>query len=449
MIRVLAFTLALLIMPILQAQASILDIEEVKSPGGITAWLVEDHTVPVISLRFSFRGSGAVNDPADKQGLARLLSNTMDEGAGDLDSKAFQEKLNDLSIGISFSASRDDFGGEVKTLTRNKLEAFKLLALALTKPRFDQDAVERMRLANLSRIRSDMTDPEWMAARLMNEVLYKGHPYAMNSGGTLTSLTKITPDDLRTKVKGELTKDRLIISVAGDISAAELSGLLDQVFGSLGTTSTKPEVKDIDVPATSSTLYKKSIPQTVIQIALPGIDHKDKDYFAAQVMNFIFGGAGFGSRLMDVIREQRGLTYGIFSGLSGMDHANALTISTSTKNATVKELLDLTAQQIETFKTTSITAKELNDAKTFLNGSVPLDLTSTSSISGYMITFQTLGLPRNYLDIREAGIKAVTADDVRRVAARVLDPARMTTILVGEPENFVPTATVTTLPNVE
>jgi zinc protease len=447
---ILVLTFALLSFASMPAAAGMLDIKEVESASGLKAWLVEDDTVPVISLRFAFRGSGTTNDPVNKQGLTQLLSNTLDEGAGPLDSKAFQQTMADFSISLSFSASRDQFSGHVKTLSANKDKALELLTLALTAPRFDREAVDRMRLANLSRIKGDMTDPQWMASRLMNDTVYKNHPYAMNSGGTLTSLTKITANDLRAKVENELTRDRLIISAAGDISETELAILLDQVFGKLPATGPEVTTEAVTFPEkASAVLYKKDIPQTIIQMVMPGIDIKDPDYFAAEIMNFTFGGAGFGSRLMEVIREQRGLTYGIYSSLSGMKHADVMGISSSTKNESAKELIDLSFTEMQRMKDDSVSAQELRNAKTFLVGSTPLDLTSTDRISAYMLSFQAEGLPKNYLDLRAAGINSVTAEDVRRVAKRVLQPDKIITVMVGAPENIGSPAIVTTLPNVE
>lgn len=448
--RLTALTLGTLMLSAFSVQAGILDIKEVKSPGGLTAWLVEDHTIPVISLRFAFKNSGSAYDPVEKQGLARLLSNTMDEGAGDLDSRAFQEKLTDLSISLGFSTSRDQFSGAVKTLTVNKAEAFRLLGLALTQPRFDAEAIERMREANLSRIKSDLSDPQWIAARIMNDAVFKNHPYMMNSGGTLTTLTKITAADLKAKVKNDLTRDRLIVSAAGDITAEELSLLLDQIFGTLPESGTVTPVSNVEPPATPSTiLYSKPIPQTVINMYLPGVPVKAPDFAAAEVMNFIFGGAGFGSHLMEIIREKRGLTYGIYSGLSNLDHASILSISSSSKNASAVELVNLTREEMTNFVQTPVTSQELHDAKTYLVGSVPLDLTSTDSISAYMLSFQSEGLSKTYLDEREAAIKAVTAEDVAAVAKKTLTPDRMTVVLVGNPEHATPTQTVTVLPNAE
>lgn len=234
-------TILFLLLTALPAQAAdkILDIQEVASETGISAWLAEDHSLPVIALTFTFLDSGTALDPQEKQGLVRMLSNTMDEGAGDLDSQSFQKALSDHSITLVFSAGRDGFGGDLKTLTRNKDKAFELLRLALTAPRFDDEPVARMRAANMARIRSSLSDPEWVSARILNDRMFESHPYAMNSGGSLTSLAAITTADLKRFHKTFLTRDRLLIAAAGDITADELKTRLDAVFGALPAAAPK------------------------------------------------------------------------------------------------------------------------------------------------------------------------------------------------------------------
>lgn len=442
--------LALWLLPsVLEAKP--LDIQEVKSPGGLTAWLVEDHSVPVIALSFAFKDAGSKNESVETQGLARMLSNTLDEGAGDLDSTAFQKELLDRSISLGFTTDRDDFGGSLKTLTRHKDRAFELLTMALTQPRFDQEAVDRMREANLSRIRRSLADPQWIAARLVNDIAYKGHPYALNTGGTLTSLPAVTPEKLRAYLQEEMSRDRLKIGVAGDITAAELGPLLDTVFGKLPEKSQGgPLPADIELQGAGTiTLFEKAIPQTMVEIMAPGIGRDDPEYHTAEILNFVLGGSGFGSRLMEEIRERRGLTYGIYSGLLTMDHANALTVSASTKNASVKELLDLTSAEWNKMREAGITETELANAKSYLIGSVPLSLTSTDRIAGLLLSLQKEGYERDYLETREAALKKTTLADIGKLAARLLDPAKFTIILVGQPEEIEPTHTVTHLPNAE
>jgi zinc protease len=441
---------ALILFVAAPAQAAILNIQQVTSPSGMKAWLVEDHSVPVVSIRFQFKNAGAINDPKDKQGLSQILSNTLDEGAGEMDSKAFQGALNDHSIALSFQLSRDDFGGSVKTLSKYQNEAFDLLALALTKPRFDKDPVSRMIDSNLVRIRSSMTDPEWMNARLTNAVIYGDHPYAMNTGGTISSLPHITPDDLRTKFKTQLAQDNLIVAVAGNMSASEVSSMLDKVFGQLPKTSKVQKIDDAIFDGQPSvTLYEQNIPQTIINMVIPGIKHTDPDFHAAEVMDFVLGSSGFGSRLTEEVREKRGLTYGIYSGLSEMNHSNILSIGAATRNEKTDEVIQITKDVMDGMTKANITEKELKDAKSYLIGSVPLQLTSTDRISAILISLLSDNLPVDYMEQRTKSIEKLNVDDILRVSKRLLETSNIKIILVGHPQKGDQYKIVSSLPNVE
>jgi zinc protease len=427
-----------------------LDIQQIETASGIKIWLVEDHSLPIISVDFAFRNAGAKQDPADKQGLSILASNTMDEGAGQYNSEAFQQLLADHSISLRFASGRDDFSGSLKTLSRKKDIAFELLELALTTPRFDAEPLERMRAANLARIQRSRAKPEWMAARLMNDIAYGNHPYAQNSGGTLTTLQNITADDLNTFVKDRLALNNLVIAVVGDITPEDLSQTLENVFGKLPKTAALKDIPDLTLKNTNTTtLYAHDIPQTIIRITQAGIDRDDPDFYTASIMNYILGGSGFGSRLMEEIREKRGLTYGIYSGLSQSNHIDTLNVSTSTKNETTREMLDLIKAEWQKMKNQPVTEAELADAKSYLIGSMPLSLSSTDNISSLLLGLQLDGLPIDYLDQRADKINAVTQSDISRVAAALLTPDQMITILVGTPENITPTNIVETLPNVD
>ena len=432
-----------------QAKEPLLDIKQVQSKSGITAWLVEDHSIPVIAVEFGFKGAGAKGDPKNKQGLARMLSNTMDEGAGNLNSQAFQKELRDLVISLKFSASRDHFTGSLKTLSKNKERAFELTKLALTKPRFDKDPVERMRKANQSRIRSSLSDPGWMAARLLNDKAFAGSPYSFNSGGTLSSLENIKPADLKKLHAGSIGKNNLVVSVAGDITSEELSTVLDDVFGDLPDV-VLPQMGDLELQNQGQIFhYKRDIPQTVIEIMQPGIGRDDPAFHTAQVMNFILGSSGFGSRLTEEIREKRGLTYGIYSYFYDLDHLKGMSVSTSTANVNVAEMLELIKDEFNRMASTPVTDKELKDAQSYLIGSIPLSLTSTDKIAGLMTSFQLDDLPVDYLDRREEAIKTTTTSDIQTLAERLLKPDSFVTILVGQPEGLKETQSVSSLPNVE
>lgn len=415
-----------------EAPASVLNIQDIVSPTGIKAWLVEDHSLPIISMKIGFR-DGAVQDPEGLGGVSQLLSNTLDEGAGPYPSKEFQKRLNDSSISLNFDSGRDAFYANLVTLTKSKEEAFALLKLALTKPLFEEEAIERMREANMNRVRSSLSRPEWISARIVNDKIYAGHPYARNSGGTLTSLQSIKQDDLKAMVSQKLTKDNLVIAVSGAITPKELMMVLELVFGDLPQSSESNTLNDIEIQNTGKTfLYKMDIPQSFIEMNWDALKRDDKDFYAAQVMNQIFGASGFGSLLMEEIREKRGLTYGIYSSMQFLDHAPTLSISTSTEHKNVPEILALTQQVIEKMKSDKVDSKALADAKNYLIGSLPLQLTSTSDIAGILLSLQLDRLPKTYLDERAEKIRAVTAEDVRAVAQRLFAKAPAT-VLVGQP----------------
>ena len=428
----------------------VLDIKEVTSATGIKAWLVEDHSLPIIAVSFAFKQAGSIQDSTEKQGLARLLSNTLDEGAGDLTSQEFQKALSDNSITLYFNSGRDNFGGTLKTLSRNQKKAFELLKLSLTQARFGADAVERMKQANISRIQSSKGNPDWINARLFNDVAFAGHPYALNSGGTITSLQNITPSDLKTRAQDWLTKDRLMIGVAGDIKEEDLSLILDNVFGGLPATGATNNTKEITLQNQGQTfIYNKDIPQTIITSALPAFDRNDPDYDALRVMNYIYGGGGFGSMLMEEAREKRGLTYGIYSSLLMQDYLSGINISASTKNASVKDMMDIIRAEMNNIKSAPLPQTKLDDAKSYLIGAMPLGLSSTDKISGNLLSLQLDEREPDYLDQFKKNINRVTVEDVQRAANRLLDPSKLLTVMVGQPENIEKFNELKDLPNVE
>ncbi len=435
--------------PNANANDTVLDIQKVTSPNDIEAWLVEDKNLPIISIKFSFKGAGSVNLEKDQQGISQLLSNMLDEGAGDYTSQAFQQELSDHSISLSFGSSRDNFGGSLKFLTREKDKAVNLLSLALNKPRFDSEPLGRMKQANITRIKSSQGDPDWIAARIFNDRAYENHPYALNSGGTITSLSNITADDLRNFKQNHLTKDRLHVGVSGNINAEELALLLDSVFGDLPETATQSSIQKINIQNKSNLyFYQKDIPQSIIMMAMDTIDELDEDYYTLQILNHIFGASGFGSRLMEEAREKNGLTYGIYSGLNNSEYIDALTISTSTKNETVDQMLDIIKTEMVKIHT-NITDEEIKKAQDYIIGSMPLSLTNNDSIASIILNMQINDRPIDYLDAYKKKIMAVTKDSVSRLAQKILTPNNMLTIIVGNPENLSNPIAITEIPNVE
>ena len=326
----------LLVVPVVlfvAAPARAMDVQRVVSPGGIEAWLVEDHTNPMLAVRFAFRGGSAL-DPAGKEGLADMVSTLLDEGAGDLDSQAFQRRLESLAVTLRFDAGLDSFGGRMRTLTRNRDDAFDLLRMAVTKPRFDAEPIERMRAQLLANLRVKSEDPGTIASRALFKALFPNDPYGRPSEGTEATIAKITVDDLRGFVARRLARDNLVVGVVGDISPVDLSALLDRTFGALPAHATDWRQSPVTPAAPKGVeVIAKTVPQSNIVFAQRGLMRDDPDFYTAYVLNHILGGGGFTSRLYDSIREKRGLAYSVYSALYPLDRAGLIIGGAGTANA--------------------------------------------------------------------------------------------------------------------
>lgn len=435
--RSFAITLFLVLVAALPAGA--VEVQRVVSPGGVEAWLVEDHTNPIISLDLIFRG-GAALDPDGKEGLANLASGLIDEGAGNLDSQAFQGRLADLSIALSFSAGRDSFGGEMKTLTENRETAFELLRLALTEARFDDEPVARIRSQILVGLARDSQNPKSIVGRTMSKVLFPEHAYGRPVSGTAASVSAITVADLRQFVAERFARDRLFVGVVGDITAEELARRLDETFLGLPAVVAIAEVAEIVPDAEGSVIVvERDIPQSIVAFGHAGIARDDPDYYAAYVVNYVLGGGGFSSRLYAEVREKRGLAYSVYSYLNPLDSAALVMGGVSTQNARVAQSLDLIRAEWRRMAEAGPSETELNDAKTYLTGSFPLRFSSSGRISGMLVGMQLHDLGIDYLERRNGLVEAVTLADARRVAARLYDADKLTVVVIGRPDGVTPT----------
>ena len=415
-------------------QAYAVTIERVLSLGGIEAWLVRDHTNPIITMRFAFRG-GAALDPEGREGLANMVSTLLDEGAGDLDSKIFQGRLEDLVITLRFDAGRDNFGGRLRTLVENKATAFELLTLALTRPRFDAEPLERIRSQIFSSLRQEAEDPNTIAGKTLFKTLFPAHPYGRPVDGTLESVATITQTDLKGFVKRRLAKDNLAIGVVGDITAETLKTVLDKTFGGLPAKAWAWAIPEAVLKGQGRTVVvTKPAPQSAIVFADKGPKRQDPDFYAAYVMNHVLGGGGFTSRLYNTVREKRGLAYSVYSALHPLDRAGLIFGGAGTANKSVSETIAVMRGEWTRMATQGMSEKELADAKTFLTGSYPLSFTSSDRIASMLIGIQMDNLGIDYPDRRNGLIEAVTLDDVNRLAKELLRPDQLTVVVVGRPD---------------
>lgn len=410
-------------------------VERVVSEGGIEAWLINEPSIPFLSLSMYFEG-GAALDPAGKAGLAYMVSGLLDEGAGELDSQAFRTELEDKAVRLSFDAGRDDFTGQLKTLTKHRERAFDLLRLALTAPRFDDEPVARIRSQIQAGLRRRSEEPSYVAARRWFETAFPDHPYGRPVRGTIETVGAITEDDLRGFVARRLARDNLVIGVAGDITADELAPLLDRAFGDLPAESAPVTVDDSDVAAEGTVVVRQEIPQSQVRFGQNGLARDDPDFYAAYVANHILGGGGFTSRLTEEVREKRGLAYSVYSYLYPADHAPLWMGGAGTDSTRVAETIRLVRQEVERMAAGEVGEDELADAKTYLTGSFPLRLTSNDSIASTLVGMQVNDLGTDYLERRNDYIEAVGLDDLKRVAARLYDPDALLVVVVGDPDGL-------------
>ena len=436
-----------------QAQDRVLNLESHTTPKGLTFWHVEDHSLPIVTINFAFRGAGSINDPAGKDGLVQLLSNTLDEGAGDRDAETFQNALQDNAIELSFSSDRDNFTGKLKTLVKHKGLAVELLRDSLHTPRLEPQDVDRMRQANISRIKSSLAQPSWLASRIMNATYFAGHPYARNSGGTISGLQAVTADDLQNFRKQYFTRGSLVIGTAGDISADDMGIILDQIFADLPQgNDNRMSGNDIvtHIIQEKPIAYEKDSPQSVVRMVWPGLDKTDPDYYAYRVMDYILGGGGFSSLLMDRIREQKGLTYGIYSQPTFTNFDNSLYIDSALDPNNIALMLREVDAILADLKSTPRDEQTVADAKSYLIGSLPMRFSSTLALSGTAVRMQLDGRPIDALDKWADQINAVTAQDVQDVAQRIFaQPHATVTVIVGGVPSDVEVEKLTTVPGVE
>jgi zinc protease len=413
--------------------AEAMQIERVTSPGGIEAWLVESHADPLIAMRFAFRG-GVAQDPAGKEGLAYFVSAMMDEGAGDLTSIEFQEKLQSLATRMSFDAGRDVMAGTVQTLTANRDAAFDLVRLALTAPRFDEDAAERVRAQILAGLKFDENDPETVASLAWDQLAFNDHPYGRPIKGTTLSVAALAPADLHKYVRRVFARDKLLISVVGDIDAKALGPLLDHVFGGLLAKASLLPVADAVPPlGPSQKIIEMDVSQSVAQFGHRGLARKDPDFMAAYVLNYIVGGGGFSSRLMEEVREKRGLAYSVYSNLYPYEHSAVFVGNVATKNEEVGQSLYVIEHELKRLAEGGPSAQELADAKSYLTGAYALRFDSSNAIANQLLWIQIEDLGIDYIDKRNGLIEAVSLEYIRRVARRLIEADRLITTIVGKP----------------
>lgn len=411
------------------------DIEEHTSPGGQVFWLVQEHSIPIVSIEIGFP-NGAWGEPVGKEGLTRFAISMLGEGAGDMDAIAYEQYADDISARIGFGAGRDGSSASARFLVETLDESVDLFALAMTEPRFDEEPIERTRRQILSSIESSKTNPSSLAGRAWFDRAFPGHPYGRTTRGTEESIRSINADDLRAGQQRILRRTGAIVSIVGAIDPAKAGEVVDRLLSGLPEGPT-PEIEiATTTPPPGIHVINEDVPQSVALFGHVGISRDDPDWVPAVVMNYILGGGGFTSRLTSEVRERRGLAYSVSSSFRDMEGGAIIIGSVQTENARIAESLDVIRAEWRSMADEGVTEEELNAAKTYLTGSFPLGFDSNGKIANYLGFVQSEDLGIDYINRRNGLIEAVTIEDIRRVAARVLDVDALSIVVVGQPEGL-------------
>ncbi|QXT40180.1 M16 family metallopeptidase [Gymnodinialimonas ceratoperidinii] len=415
--------------------ADIVNIQPVTSDGGIEAWLVEDNSIPFVAMDLWFEGGGSIDRP-DARGAVHLMTALLEEGAGDMDAQTFAAELEGLAASFSFDIYRDELVISVQMLTQNRGEVLALLRDVLLEPRFDEDAVERVRGQVLSVLEADANDPDTIAAAEFNALTFGDHPYGSRLEGTPESVAALTRDDLIAAHRSALVRDRVSVGVAGDMSAEELGPILDTLLGDLPTSDVAlPEPSEVS-DVGGITVVDFPTPQSSVYFGHAGIARDDPDFFPAFVMNQVLGGGGYRSRLMEEVREQRGLTYGISTWLGLSKSAPMMQGGFSSSNALVAEAIEVVQDEWAEIAENGITEAELAAAQQYMTGAYPLRFDGNSTIAGILAAMQADDMPIDYIASRNDNVRAVTVEDIQRVAAELVDSDALHFVVVGQPEGL-------------
>ncbi|MBW8308777.1 MAG: insulinase family protein [Candidatus Paracaedibacteraceae bacterium] len=404
---------------------------------GLTGWHVETQDIPVLTISLCFRNAGDKNDPEGLAGLTEFMCGMLDEGAGPYNSGNFKALLLEKNIRLAISQNSDSVFITLRSTKDNIKDLFDILTMILMTPRFDEDAVARVREQILTSLNQSLHSEGQVASDTFNQQAFKNHPYGRSTKLEIEGIKKIKREDIQKYLKERLARDQIKITSAGDLSINELKNYLDIALKDLPEKAVASKVKDIEPVYTGDiTVVPMDIPQSLILFYQPGIKRHDKDFYAAYVLNKILGDGGFKSRLWDEVRENRGLAYGIDSDLRWVQHTEYMLGSTATANANAGQVVEIIREQWRKIKENGVTHKEKDFVIERLTGAFPLGFSSTPHIVGLLNNYQQDDLEANFINKRNEMMRSVTLDDLNRLAKNLIQPDKLSFIIVGKPEGL-------------
>ncbi|MCW9023578.1 MAG: insulinase family protein [Gammaproteobacteria bacterium] len=415
------------------------NIQTWEMDNGARVYYVNAPQLPMVDVRIVF-DAGSARD-GDKAGISSLTNNMIAKGAGDWDTDALAERFDSIGARFSVDSMRDMASLSLRTLNDSPLleQAIITMATVVNQPRFDENELERIRKQTLIGLQGEEQSPSAIGKKIFYQKLYGEHPYSIPVLGTKESVNVISRDDIVGFYKQYYVGRNALVAIVGDVDLEQARQLAEQLIG--GRPAGKQATPLADAPVlTDAQTVKHTHPssQTHIMVGQPGMHRGDPDYFALYVGNHILGGGGFGSRIMEEIREKRGLAYSSYSYFLPMRKNGPFLMSLQTSNDQRDEALALLNQTLQEFIEQGPTAEELDHSIKNITGGFPLRIDSNKDIIEYIAMIGFYELPLTYLDEFNARVGAITIEKIKDAFKRRIHPDKLVTVLVGNGDETEP-----------
>ncbi len=405
-------------------------IEHWVAPSGAHVYFVEARGLPILDVAVDFP-AGSIHDPAGKSGVASFTRSLLDAGAGTLDEEQISGKAVDIGAQLSGSTEHDRAGMTLRTLSlpNEREAALQLLLAVLATPTFPDSVLAREKARSIAAIRDADTKPDSIAAKRFAAAIYPNHPYGRQA--TVESVERIGRADLVAFHRDNYVAMRAVVSIIGDVSRAEAEAIAQRLTVALPAGQAASDVPPVSLPAREVIKVAHPATQAHIHIGAPAIARTDPDYFALLLGNYVLGGGGFVSRLMQEVREKRGYAYSVHSYFSPRKLAGPFEIGLQTKREKADEAIKVVEATLTGFLAKGPTAKELAAAKKNLIDGQALRIDSNAKMLGYLSLIGFYGLPLTYLDDFPGKIEAVTVAQIKAAFARHVKPEHLVTVIVA------------------
>jgi zinc protease len=410
-----------------------LDVKREVLDNGLTLLTVERHNLPIVKVSVGIK-AGSIIEPEEKAGLASLTAGLLTDGTKNRTARQLSEEIEFVGGAIGASADDDYTTVSLSVLKKDLNLGFELLADIILNPLFTENELNKKRERIKGSLKAREENPDFVASREFNKAVFGPHPYGRLTQGTAETLDVISRDDIADFHSAFYVPNNAIMSVVGDITPEEVKGLLKIYFSGWRTKAINisPPYVSAKTKEKKIITVNKDITQANIILGHMGVSRDNPDYYSISVMNYILGGGGFESRLMQNVREEKGLAYDIHSFFDPGKFGGSFEVGVQTRNESANTAINEILKEIKEIRTAPVADAELSDAKSFLTGSFPLRFETGARIANFLIAVEYYGLGMDYIDKYPSYINSVTKEDVLRVAKKYLDPENFILVVVAD-----------------